>query len=837
MRKKTAYIRLFTFLFLCGYAIVTMNCAPSDDYLKMYSAESKPPSYDVTSIKNLEYMGARIVNGGVNFAVYSERATRIELLLFSDPDSAYPSQLYEMSRYGNVYNIYITGIGRNTYYAYRAWGPNWKYDPSWYPGSIRGFASDVDSQGNRFNPNKVLVDPYAKAIHRDHNWTAGNAASGPYRLESTIAASSKSIVVDDSRYNWSENENTYWNKKKAGNTLSPEKIIKYEVNVKGLTMNSGSYAYGVSHPGTYRGAGEMAGYFKELGVTGVELLPIHEAPGDGGYWKYWTIGFLAPEITYSWAPERASQVDEFKWMVEQFHKHDIEVYIDVVYNHTGEGGLWREKPPKFTNVNINNPDDFWYYDPPETATMLNFRALDNNAYYQRSPYDSNSAQAGYYWEHTGTGNGMRANHTPFRRLILDSLRYWNDVMHVDGFRFDLCAQLAETDLDYNNWSNSDTVIKDIVNDSTLQRNNARLFAEPWDAGGHYKVGEFPKAATSTNWAGKGSLANDYSWYEWNGQFRDYMRSLMNDESYKLNTKVWPYINDFGSFWLGSSAMLDPASTSCTYCERRYPYSTVNFITAHDGFTLYDVFSYNEKRNCGGPLNPECVDPNSGDNNNHSKYYTNPLDKRKMVRNAAVLLFLSAGTPMMLGGDEWMRTQFGNNNAYHTGADNEYNWFRWGNWENELDNGVYARAKSYDFFKGIIKFRKDRCYAFCRTQFDLPTSIFKAYNNPATDPGGLWSGKALGLYYHSTVPGMTGQKRIYVAINMELTDRVFELPTDVTTWKVRIDTQSFFEGSGSGKLSGNICGSAGNPDCSSSIDPATANDYTVKAQSVVVFEEL
>ncbi|RME88043.1 MAG: glycosyl hydrolase, partial [Candidatus Hydrogenedentota bacterium] len=691
-----------------------LSCVkPSEDYIKLYNAKPYAPGMSVDDIKNLLYLGAKPTGNGVNFNIYSERAERVELLIFDDPDSEHPARVFEMSRFHNVWSVYVEGIGPGTYYGYRMWGPNWKYDPNWRPGKLDGFIADVDAYGNRFNPNKVLMDPYGRAFHRDHDWSKGMAASGPYRQESTVAASAKAIVLSDD-YSWSSAEQDYWNQKKAGQTLKPEELIVYEVHLKGFTKNPG-VDYPVDHPGTYRGAGEMADYLKDLGVNVVEFLPINEAGADGGYWKYWTIGFFAPEVSYAFNTSRGYHVNEFRQMVEEFHKRGIEVWIDIVFNHSGEGGLWREKPPQFTGVlDLNDPANFWIYDPVETATILTFRGIDNNAYYQRPYNDPNAAAAGYYWEHTGVGNGMRANHTPFRRLIIDALRYWNDKMHVDGFRFDLCAQLGEIDEDYGSWSSTTTVLQDIVNDPILQANNARVVAEPWDAGGHYKVGEFSKAADSSNWQGKSSSSQAYSWYEWNGQFRDYMRSFLNDDSYKLNTKPWPYLVDGGGFLTGSGGMYN--KENCSYCIARYPYNSINFITAHDGFTLYDVFSYAEKRNCGGPLNPNCIDPTSGDDNNHSKDWQPESFKRQIIRNAAVLLFLSNGTPMMLGGDEWMRTKYGNNNPYHIDADNPYNWMRWSIWKNEITDGIYARRKMHHFFKSIIAFRKENCWAFCHTDF-------------------------------------------------------------------------------------------------------------------------
>jgi isoamylase len=782
--------------------VVTACRLPAEDYIRKYAAHSHAPSYSTEDIKNLKYLGSKVVDYGVSFNIYSENASRVELLLFEDPDGR-PSHVYQMSRFENVWSLYIEGIGERTYYGFRMWGPNWPWSEEWYPGSDAGFQADYDEKGNRFNPNKVLIDPYARAYHRDHDWTLGTAASGPYRNESTVEAAAKSIVLQDGDYAWDSGERSYWKDRQQGRGLADHELIVYEVHLKGLTKNPGS---GVKHPGTYRGVGEMADYLKDLGITAVEFLPIHEKPVDGGYWGYWTLGFFAPENTYADDSEEGSQVHEFKWMVEQLHQRGIEVWLDVVYNHTGEGGLWREYPPNATIVQNENPADFWYFDPPETATILGFRGIDNIAYYQLDPYSSNP---GFYWEHTGVGNGWRANHQPGHQLIMDSLRYWSDEMHVDGFRFDLAAQLGEENLDYEAWSNS-TILQDIANDKVLQKNRARIVAEPWDAGGHYVIGQFPVSSSYAD--------NGYGWYEWNGQFRDVIRPLLNEDSFKLNGGA-SNINVGGAL-TGSRDLFGEGS--CPACDPRKPLHSINFITAHDGFTLYDLFSYNEKRNGKGPLNPEGEDALSGDSHNHSRDWGGgdgsgePL-KRQMVRNAAVLLFLSQGTPMMLGGDEWMRTQYGNNNAYTTGADNTYNWFRWSNWRSNP-----AAVRMHDFFKKIIRFRKNNCSLFCRTQWETDdgtsTDLFswkKADGNDAD--ASTWSAKNIGLHYWNV------DREIFMVLNLDTGSVNFTLPGG-RTWQRVIDTQAYFEGD-SGE-SGNFFQ-----------EPVIAGaSYDVQAHSIVVFQE-
>jgi len=799
-KRRTIKFYVNILLIVSISLFISSSCAPSEDYIHLFQAKSHAPSLQVEDIKNLKHMGSKLVDNGINFNVYSAKATRIEVLLFNDPNSNYPSQVYEMSRLGNVWSIFIEGIAEKQYYGYRAWGPNWTYNSAWYPGSQIGFLSDVDSGGNRFNPNKVLMDPYARAYHRKHNWGSGMAASGPYREESTVAAASKSIVIKDGTYNWSSTEQTYWSNKQDINARTGrEKIIKYEVNLKGISKGAVSGIPGVdsmiSHPGTFRGAGEMAGYLKELGITAVEFLPVHEAGSDGGYWKYWTLGFFAPEYGYSYMPSEGSQVDEFRWMVEQYHKQDIQVILDVVFNHTGEGGLWREKVPKVEGnipTDPNDPNNFWSYDPPETATILSYRGLDNSSYYALTG-DHND----YYYDHTGTGNMLRTANLPVRQLVIDSLKYWVEEMHVDGYRFDLAEVLDKMDgQDTGNWNSyridgysesnwSDTSKRETaavtmwaVNDATLQKYNTALIAEPWSIGG-YRLGDFPKSVDYDD--SSKPYAEGYAWYEWSDVFKKFARKFINEDDEKLNSDL-----GLGQALTGSSDKFQD--------DGRKPYHNINKITAHDGFTMYDLLSYANKRNGIGPLNPEGVDPYSGDSDqNFSRDWgADEGLKRQMHRNLLTLLFISNGTPMMLGGDEWMRTQFGNNNAYTTGADNQYNWYRWGVWLN--DDAAY---RMFDFTKKIIQFRKDHCHLFCRTDYTTNTFKWRKADDSGDADAGTWSSENIGVYHDN--PG-TGNKKVYIAINMEENSVDFNLPAG--TWLRKFDTQKYFEGIQE-KTSGNV----------------------------------
>ncbi|MEC7983979.1 MAG: alpha-amylase family glycosyl hydrolase, partial [Myxococcota bacterium] len=480
--------------------------------------ESKAPSLSWEDIENLEHMGPTLIDRGVNFAVYSENATRIELLLFDDPESELPAQQYEMERTGDIWNLYIEGLGIGQHYGYVAWGPNWEYDPEWLPGSIHGFISDVDHRGNRFNPNKLLSDPWSKAIHRDHDWFKGSTASGPKRTDSTYAAGSKSVIVE-SDYEWSTEEEE-WQRKREEGTLEGHdwnELVIYEVHAKGLTMNQAS---GVEHPGTYRGIGEMAPYLQDLGINVIELLPIHEKPLDAGYWGYNNLNFFAPENTHSAEYLQSGipneVIDEFKWMVDQLHQHDIEVMIDVVYNHTGEGGLWRERLFFETYEDAYSVN----FDPKEVAGLYSFRGLDNAAWYALS------ADGQTYINNTGVGNQTRPNHTPMRRLIMDSLHFYVDDLHVDGFRFDLAGILGEKDLNYSDWIDpAETVLQDIIDDPLMQQKNTRIISEPWTAMGTGPgIGGFPVSSNG-----------NFAWFEWNAKYRDWWRSFVNTDEYVLNS--------------------------------------------------------------------------------------------------------------------------------------------------------------------------------------------------------------------------------------------------------------------------------------------------------------
>jgi isoamylase len=803
-----------------------MACA-SEQYAHLYATQPHAPSMTWDSLNAMDHMGPVIVDGGVNFAVYSERAERMELLLFDDPESDLPTWQFPLQNDGGpVWSVFVEGIGVGQHYGYIAWGPNWEHDEAWYPGSTIGFRSDVDRHGNRFNPNKLLFDPWSKAIHRDHDWGRGSTASGPKRHESTWGAGSKSVVIQ-SDYVWSNGEKR-WRRERADDSLEGHKaneLVIYEVHPKGFTANPAS---GVSHPGTYRGVGEMAPYLADLGINVVELMPIHEKPLDGGYWGYNNLSFFAPEHTLaaSWkATGRVDEVmDEFKWMVDQLHQNGIEVMIDVVYNHTGEGGLWRER------LYFETYDDAYSvnYDPKEVAGLYSYRGLDNAAWYALSP-DGQT-----YWNNTGVGNQTRPNHTPMRRLTMDSLHYMVTELHVDGFRFDLAGILGEKDLDYNAPSDvAQTLLQDIVDDPILQANNVRVVSEPWTAAGTGPgIGGFPASSTSTN-----SDAPDMAWAEWNAHFRDWWRSFLNDDDFRMNSTEGI---DGGSAMTGSESMYG--------WNGRKPFHSVNFVTVHDGFTMFDLFAYGEKQNECGLLNPKCCDDplsvwcdtESGEENNRSRVWEDDATRRQMMRNLFVAMFISHGTPMVYGGDEWIRTQYGNNNAYSTWADNEWNWFRWGEWRSTY---AWHRHRMHDFVRDMTRLRREHSGALAPSEYGggMPFSWKNESNEEMGDND--WSeDRHIAIHYYDD--GNWGDEpELLVLINMERGPVDFTLPGG-RSWGRIVDTQSYFDTPGTIDESGGYFDDEPtiDPYISANItldDPAPIEDgaYQVPANTIVIFEAL
>ena len=571
-------------------------------------------------------LGAKYDGLGVNFALFSENAQGVDLCLF-DNEGNETNRIKVIERTHNSWHVYVPGIKPGQQYGYRVHGP---YDPE---------------NGHRFNPNKLLIDPYAKALNGVGRWN--NALFG-YEIgdekedlsfsESDSEPYMPKCIVIDEVFDWD------------GDTplkIPLNKTIIYETHVKGMTKRlskipeeiRGTYS-GLAHP-------EMIKYLKDLGINAVELMPVHQFTNDKhlvdngltNYWGYNSINFFSPHPAYCATGCQGEQVNEFKNMVKELHKAGIEVIIDVVYNHTGEGS--------------------------QMGPTVSFRGIDNSSYYRLVEDDRR-----FYMDYTGTGNTLNSVHPTILRLIMDSLRYWVTEMHVDGFRFDLATALAREFSDVDKWGSFfDVLHQDPVLSQT------KLIAEPWDIGENgYHVGNFPAG-----------------WMEWNGRYRDTIRDFWRGEDETLP--------EFANRITGSSDLyLD---------DWRRPVASINFITAHDGFTLRDLVSYNQKHN-------EANKEDNRDGESHNRSWNCGVEgetddeniirlRKKQMRNLLTTLFLSQGIPMMLAGDERGQTKKGNNNTYC--HDNELTWIDWENTDEEL----------LEFVSRLIKFRLNHP-VFCRTKW-------------------------------------------------------------------------------------------------------------------------
>jgi isoamylase len=564
-------------------------------------------------------LGATWDGSGVNFAIFSENATAVELCLFQGPDDGTEREkIWLRERTDQVWHCYLPDARPGQFYGYRVHGP---YDPA---------------TGHRFNPAKLLLDPYAKAITGSIKWSdalfAYKVGGEKEDLEPTTDNDAsrvpKSVVVD-SAFTW-ENDKPLgipWNR-----------TIIYECHVKGMTYK---------HPqvpehlrGTYLGlcSEPMLEYFTNLGVTAIELLPVHQFVVDRNlaergltnYWGYNSVGYFAPDVRYA-AKGLGNQVYEFKTMVKALHDAGLEVILDVVYNHTGEGN--------------------------HLGPTLAFRGIDNRTYYRLDPNNPR-----LYTDFTGTGNSLNMQHPRTIQLIMDSLRYWVTEMHVDGFRFDLAPVLARELYEVDRLS----AFFDIIHQDPIV-SQVKLIAEPWDVGeGGYQVGNFPVL-----------------WAEWNGKYRDTVRRYWKGDEGQLA--------DLASRLTGSSDLYQN--------DGRKPYASINFVTAHDGFTLHDLVSYNEKHNeANGENNNDGANDNDSWNMGVEGETDDPeinRERDKQKRNFLATLLLSQGVPMISMGDEIGRTQKGNNNAYC--QDNEVSWCHW-------DLGK-PQEKLLEFTSRLIELRK------------------------------------------------------------------------------------------------------------------------------------
>jgi glycogen operon protein len=565
-------------------------------------------------------LGATLTPEGVNFALYSQHATDVFLQLFDTPNGEPTDTIRLPRRDSFVWHGHVAGVKAGQLYGYRVRGD---YRPE---------------QGLRFNDAKLLLDPYAKSLagkfrNRDNLLLAYDAQSPsrdatPDRRDNSSIVP-KAIVVDDA-FDWRGDRRLF----------SPlEELLIYEVHLKGFTKHPSS---GVSFPGTYLGFIEKIPYLQRLGVNAVELLPVHEyyvddfllARGLTNYWGYNTIGFFAPESSYSTGRAPGCAVAEFKTLVRELHRAGIRVIMDVVYNHTGEGS--------------------------EMGPTLSLRGIDNTSYYILT--GGADAPRRYYMNYSGCGNTLNFESAAVIRMVMDSLRYWVETMHVDGFRFDLASVLGRGS-DESNFRATSGFFDTVAQDPVLQ--SAILVAEPWDIG-TYQVGNFP-----------------VDWSEWNGRFRDTVRRFGKSDSGQLADLGWRVT--------GSADLFGD--------DGRSAFNSVNFITCHDGFTLHDLVSYNGKHNeANGENNRDGTDDNNSWNSGAEGDTADPSIialRRQLMKNYACVLLFASGTPMILGGDEFARTQGGNNNAYC--QDNAVNWFDW--------NAVSRERDLVEFFRKAIAFTR------------------------------------------------------------------------------------------------------------------------------------
>src|SRR5579859_1894165 len=526
--------------------------------------------------------GATSVPGGVNFSIYSNYATSCTLVLFRKGEAeplaeiVFPVEF----RIGNVFSMTVFDLDyESTEYGYRMEGP---YNPK---------------EGHRFDPTKILMDPYARAIGGRDVWGATPNWNDVYQHRSRL-------VYDD--FDWESDRPL---------EVPIEDLVIYEMHVRGFTKHPSS---GVKAAGTFAGIRSKIPYLKEVGINCIELMPVYEfdefenskvnqQTGEMlyNYWGYSTVGFFAPKAGFASTGKRGMQVDELKTLIKELHRNGIEVWLDVVFNHTAEGN--------------------------EQGPTISFRGIDNRTYYMLTA-------DGYYFNFSGTGNTLNCNNPIVRNMVLDCLRYWASEYHIDGFRFDLAAILGR---DQNGAPLSNPpLLESLAADPILAK--CKLIAEAWDAGGLYLVGAFPAYGR---------------WAEWNGKYRDTIRRFLKGDDDQLN------------------ALAQRVTGSPDLYSTRGASASINFITAHDGFTLYDMVSYNDKHN---EANGENNTDGSNDNDSWNCGWEGPSDdpnintlRHKQVKNAVALLMTSQGVPMILMGDEVGRTQQGNNNTYC--HDNELNW--------------------------------------------------------------------------------------------------------------------------------------------------------------------
>jgi glycogen operon protein len=630
-------------------------------------------------------LGASVNADGVNFSIYSENATAVQLLLFRTNKDSEPFQVINFDPLENMtfhfWHVFVEGLNAGIFYNYRIDGPR------------------NTEEGHKFNFNKVLVDPYSKG-NDDTLWNRVDACGE----KDNLATSFRSAVIDETVYNWEGDQ-------PLGRPLKD--AIIYEMHVGGFTRNPNSKS---TNPGTFKGIIEKIPYLKELGINTVELLPVFEfdekeilkITNDGtvlkNYWGYSTVGFFAPNSGYCVNPAAGEHLNEFRDMVKALHKAGIEVILDVVFNHSNEG-------------NHEGP-------------TINFKGVDNSVYYFLNPNDKR-----YYYDYSGCGNTINANNPIVEKFITDCLTFWAREMHVDGFRFDEGSILSRGE-DGSPLKHPPLLwgleLSEIFADT-------KLIAEAWDAAGLYQIGSFP----------------GYRWSEWNGKYRDSVRKFLKGDS--------GVANEVADRIAGSSSLYKHS--------RHKPTNSINFVSCHDGFNLYDLVSYNYKHNHeNGENNQDGINDNiswnsgtEGDTDNISIINF----RKKRVKNFVSVLMLSIGVPMILSGDEVGKSQNGNNNVYC--QDNEISWFDW--------DLIDKNSDLFLFFKKIIAFRNKNTLLRRETFFDgsFNTRGLKDidwHGCKLYSPG--WDNSESKVLSYSLASFNDNEPDIHVMINMDYQDLKFEM---------------------------------------------------------------
>lgn len=584
--------------------------------------------------------GARLeANKRWAFRLRSERATRVELWLFEDAFGAEASQVATLVRDADDDWSATVDVGQAAFYGYRIWGPNWQYDEAWRPGSELGFAADGNEDGDRFNPNKLLLDPYALEVSHDPvnpSWQDHRAyRSGERRAEDTQMFAPKGVLL------------ALEGDASVGPARALRDDVVYEVHVRGLTMADPA----VPEPlrGTYAGAALRAPYLAELGVTAIELLPLHETQneqndieeGTGGdnYWGYASLSFFAPERRYAADQTPGGPTREFREMVATFHEHDMKVFVDVVYNHTGEGGAWG--------------------DDGENASLLSWRGVDNAAWYQ-------TVDGVGYQNNNGVGPNLRFTSPIVQDAVVDSLRYWHEALGVDGFRFDLASVLGNQCDEACFQFEANGLLTRIADELARGEDGevgegADLIAEPWGIGsGTYQLGSYPAG-----------------WAEWNDRFRIAVRQGVNTPEAVTPAEL---------------AMRIHGSSDRFRDDGRGPDAGVSYVVSHDGFTLADLFACAERDNTQAW--PFGASDGGSEVNHNSDWDGDASLQRQAARTAFAIMAMSSGVPMLTGGDELLRTQRCNNNAYN--LDSAGNWLDW--------SELAANAAHAGFVRQLLRFR-------------------------------------------------------------------------------------------------------------------------------------